>query len=161
QPELLAHHYTEANLIEQAIPYWRQAGWLATGRSANREAINHSTKGLELLETLPETPKRAQQELRLQLIRAGTLMVTKGYAAPELEPIYGRVRELSRQVGETHELVSILYNLAAFYLGRAELHTTRELGEQLFTLVQSTQDPLVLLMSRFVMVVVLHKQGEL
>ena len=26
QPELLAHHYTEAGLIERAIPYWRIAG---------------------------------------------------------------------------------------------------------------------------------------
>ena len=26
QPELLAHHYTEAGLAEQAIPYWQQAG---------------------------------------------------------------------------------------------------------------------------------------
>ena len=26
QPELVAHHYTEAGSIEQAIPYWQQAG---------------------------------------------------------------------------------------------------------------------------------------
>jgi class 3 adenylate cyclase len=30
QPELLAHHYTEAGLIEQAIPYWQQAGQRAS-----------------------------------------------------------------------------------------------------------------------------------
>jgi predicted ATPase len=45
-PELLAHHYTEAGLIEQAIPYWQQAGQRATERSANTEAISHFTKGL-------------------------------------------------------------------------------------------------------------------
>ena len=26
QPEVVAHHYTEAGLIAQAIPYWQQAG---------------------------------------------------------------------------------------------------------------------------------------
>ena len=67
QPELLAHHYTEAGLIEQAIPYWQQAGQRATQRSANVEAISHLTKGLELLKTLPDTPERAQQELTLQI----------------------------------------------------------------------------------------------
>ena len=67
QPELLAHHYTEARLIEQAVPYWQQAGQRAVQRSANVEAIQHFTKGLELLKTLPDTPERAQQELTLQI----------------------------------------------------------------------------------------------
>ena len=40
QPELLAHHYTEAGLIAQAIPYWQQAGQRAIQRSANVEAIS-------------------------------------------------------------------------------------------------------------------------
>jgi predicted ATPase len=161
QPELLAYHYTEAGLIEQAIPYWQLAGWQANGRSANQESINHSTKGLDLLKTLPETPDRAQLELRLQLTLAGALMVTRGYAAPELGKIHTRVRELSQHLGETRELLSILYGLAAFYLGRAELHTSRELSGQLFTLAQRIQDPLAILMSHFALVVILHKRGEL
>src|SRR6266545_5083729 len=39
QPELAAHHYTEAGLIGQAIPYWQRAGQQAVERSANVEAI--------------------------------------------------------------------------------------------------------------------------
>ena len=54
QPELLAHHYTEAGLPAQAMPYWQRAGQRAVERSANVEAISHFTKGLELLKTLPE-----------------------------------------------------------------------------------------------------------
>src|SRR5262249_30389097 len=49
QPELLAHHYTEAGLVEQAIPYWQQAGQRATQRSAYVEAISHLSRGLVLL----------------------------------------------------------------------------------------------------------------
>ena len=45
QPELLAHHYTEAGLIEQAIPYWQQAGERAAQRSANMEAISSPHQG--------------------------------------------------------------------------------------------------------------------
>ena len=58
QPELLAHHYTEAGLAEQAIPYWQRAGQRAIERSANVEAIGHFTQGIELLKQLPETPER-------------------------------------------------------------------------------------------------------
>src|SRR5262249_7902077 len=57
QPELLAHHCTEAGLTEQAVGYWYKAAQRAASeRSAHVEAIRHLTKGLELLETLPETP---------------------------------------------------------------------------------------------------------
>src|SRR6266567_8406714 len=67
QPELLAHHYTEAGLSAQAIPYWQRAGQRAIERSANLEALGHLTKGLEVLAILPDTPERTQQELDLQL----------------------------------------------------------------------------------------------
>ena len=63
QPELLAHHYTEAGVLVQAIPYWQRAGQRAIERSANVEAISHLSKGLELLATLPDTPERTQHEL--------------------------------------------------------------------------------------------------
>jgi hypothetical protein len=67
QPELLAHHYTEAGLAAQAIPYWLQAGQRAIQRSAHAEAIAHLSKGLEVLKTLPDTPDRVEQELSLQV----------------------------------------------------------------------------------------------
>ena len=63
QPELLAHHYTEAGLAEPSVGYWQQAGERSVQRSAYVEAINYLTKGVEVLKTLPNTPERAQREL--------------------------------------------------------------------------------------------------
>src|SRR5206468_10249013 len=63
QPELVAHHYTEAGLTEKAVHYWYQAGQSAIQRSAHVEAISHLRTGLELLQTLPETPQRLQREV--------------------------------------------------------------------------------------------------
>ena len=57
EPELVAHHYTEAGLNEQAVGYWYQAGKRAAQRSAHVEAINHLTKGLEVLQ--PGGPEQA------------------------------------------------------------------------------------------------------
>src|SRR5215471_4023922 len=67
QPELLAHHYTEAGLAEQAIGYWHRAGQQASERSAHLEAVNHITTGIELLQTLPETSEHTQQALTLYI----------------------------------------------------------------------------------------------
>src|SRR5207249_8619761 len=49
QPELLAHHCTEAGLVAQAVGYWHQAGQRASERSAHVEAIAHLRQGLALL----------------------------------------------------------------------------------------------------------------
>ena len=64
-PEVLAQHLTEAGLAERAIPYWRRAGELAAGRSANLEAIAHLSKGLELIATLPDASDHLDEELAL------------------------------------------------------------------------------------------------
>src|SRR4029434_341937 len=81
QPELLAHHYTEAGLAEQAIPYWQQAGQQASDRSANLEAISNVTTGIELLKSLPETPAHTQQSLTLHIALGAALQMAKGIGA--------------------------------------------------------------------------------
>ena len=57
EPELLAHHYTEAKLTEKAIPLWQKAASLALGHMALAEAIAHLNKGLELVAAL--RPRRS------------------------------------------------------------------------------------------------------
>jgi predicted ATPase len=76
QPELVAQHYTEAGLTEQAVVYWQRAGQQASDRSANVEAISHFTRGIELLQTLPETPERTQQALTLYIALGAALLMT-------------------------------------------------------------------------------------
>jgi class 3 adenylate cyclase/predicted ATPase len=144
QPELLAHHYTEAGLLAQAIPYWQQAGQNAIRRSANVEAVSHLSKGLELLKTLPDIPGHPQQELTLQLALAAPLMATKGWAHPEVARSYSRARELCQQVGETPQLFPALWGQWGFYFIGGELQTARELGEQLLRIAQNVQDPALL-----------------
>ena len=131
QPELLAHHYTEAGLSEQAIGYWQRAGRQAARRSAHLEAIAHLTKGLELLLRLPETPARAQDELTLQIALGASLVITKGYTAPTAERAYARARALCQQVGDVAQLSRVLFALWGVYANRAEHRTARELGAEL------------------------------
>jgi class 3 adenylate cyclase/predicted ATPase len=144
QPELLAHHSTEAGLMESAIIYWQLAGERAMQRSAHVEAVMHLTRGLAVLQTLPDTPQRAQQELRLQTVLGPALIATKGYAASEVERTYARARELCQQSGATPGLFSALRGLWVFNEARAEHQTARQLGAQLLTLAQTLQDPMLL-----------------
>jgi len=151
QPELLAHHSTEAGLHEQAIGYWQKAGQRAIERSANLEAIGHLTTGLEVLKTLPDTPERTQQELTLHTALGVPLRATKGLGAPEVGQVYARARALCQQVEETPQLVPVLRGLWGFYELQGELQTERELGEQLLTLAQRVREVELLLVAHNVL----------
>jgi predicted ATPase len=160
QPELLAHHYTEAKLTELAIPYWRQAGERANQRSAYTEAISHLTKGLELLKTLPDMIERAQQELMLQIALGAPLRATKGYAASEIGATFTRARELCQQLEDMPQLFPVLWGLWYFHLVRGEYVTARELGNQCLVLAQRLQDPVLLMEAHFALGTALSFFGE-
>jgi predicted ATPase len=151
QPELLAHHYTEAGLTEQAIGYWQKAGQRAGERLAHVEAITHLTKGLALLQTLPETPERNQQELPLHLALGTSLIATKGSAAPEVEQTYIRAQQLCQHLDDPHRLFPVLRGLWNYYNARAALQTAHALGERLLTLVEQAHNPAMLVASHEVL----------
>jgi class 3 adenylate cyclase/predicted ATPase len=154
QPELLAQHYTAADCTEQAVVYWQRAGQQASDRSAHLEAISHVTTGIELLTSLPETLARTQQSLTLHITLGAALLVTKGQSAPEVEHAYTQAYALCQQVGETPELVSVLFGLWRFYLVRPQLHTARELGETLLRLAQCANDPALAALAHYALGVV-------
>ena len=147
EPEVVAYHYTEAGLSGHAIPYWQQAGQRAVERSANVEAIEHLTTGLQLLKTRPDPQECTHQELTLLTTLGPALMATKGYASPEAEQTYARARELGQQMERTPQLFAVFYGLWAFYLVRAEFPIAQELAEQLLTLAQRVQDSALLVVA--------------
>ena len=139
-PELLAHHYTAAEVKEKAIVYWQKAGQVAIQRSANIEAINHLTRGLAVLTALPPGAERNQQELTLQMTLGVPLLMTKGHTAAEVEQTYARARELCRQLGDAPYLFQSLIGLLRFYSVKGAFSTAHELSQQCLQMAQHTQD---------------------
>ena len=140
QPELLAHHATEAGLNAQAVRYWHKAAQRAAERSAHAEAITHLRTGLALLRTLPERPERRQREVALLIAMGASLLAVKGYAAAEVGETYSDARQLCAHLDDPHQLFPVLRGLWNHYLVRAELQTAHTLGEQLLTLAEQVQD---------------------
>jgi predicted ATPase len=136
----LAMHFERGRDYHRAVAYLQQAADTAVRRYANAEAAQHLSRGLTLLETLPATAERTQQELALQCPLGASLMAIKGFAAPEVERAYTRAFELCQQVGDTQQLCLALWGLLQFYMVRAELQRALELGERLIGLAQSMQD---------------------
>jgi class 3 adenylate cyclase/predicted ATPase len=151
QPELVAHHYTEAGLSAEAVEYWRRAGQRAIQRSANVEAIAHLTRGLEVVQRLVDGPARWQRELEVQVALGPALMATKGFGAPEVAHAYARARELCQRLGDTPQLFAVLRGLWEFYELRADAQTGRELAEQLLRLAERSRDRTLLVVAHDVM----------
>ena len=141
----LAHHYSRSGNTTKAVDYLHRAGHQAVERSAYTEAFSHLTTALDLLTTLPESRARSQQELVVQMTLGMALGATRGNAAPEVERLYTRARELCEQVGEPPQLFRVLWGLWMVYSARGEVQTQRALGEQLLSVAQHLQDPDLLL----------------
>jgi len=78
-PELLAHHYALAGLIEPAVRYWLLAGRRALRMSAYREADRHLRKGIALLDRIPEGDRRAHLASELKSALNMVRDAAKGY----------------------------------------------------------------------------------
>jgi class 3 adenylate cyclase/predicted ATPase len=159
QPELLAHHYTEAGLIQQAVPYWQAAADRALRGHANQEAANHATRGLELLATLPDTPQRAERELRMQQILGPAQNVITGPLS--VEHVHARAYELARQVGDTAAMFPALSGLAYANILRGRFREARALADEYLTLAEPHHDALVLAAGHWMVAYAAWWQGDI
>ena len=148
QPELVAHHYTEAGDTELALRYWHQAGRRAARRSANAEAIGHLTRGLQILSGLPDTPERTARELDFQMSLGPAFIAMKGHGAPEVRLTYSRAHELCDKIGDTPRLSRVLAGLSTYHTARGPFTTAYQIAEQLLPLAQERNEPPLLLRAR-------------
>ena len=160
QPEIMGHHFTEAGLTEQAIPYWQKAGEIAIRRSANLEAIGHFNMALEMLKTLSDYPQRSRQELDLLIVLGPALMATKGYAAEEVETTFARARELCQNLGDTSQLFNVHRGLWGYFIVLGELKTAYDQGQQCLAIAQHEANPVLLLWAHFMLGQTVFHLGE-
>ena len=145
QPELLAHHQTEAGLVTQAIDSWLRAGEHAQARSAHLEAIAHLQRGLALVAEVPGAAEQARHELDFHAALGISLLATKGFAASEVGQSYVKAEALSEQTGVTARLYAILQGLWFHHTVRCELERGLELARRLYRMASDDGDPAHLL----------------
>jgi predicted ATPase/DNA-binding winged helix-turn-helix (wHTH) protein len=132
EPELIAHHLTQAGLDEPAIEWWGKAGDQALRRSAFKEATAHLGKAIELADNLAATSPSAvpaSRRLRLQTNLGIALLWAKGHHAPATSAAFARARELASREEEASERFSADYGLWIGHLARCEPAPMREIAE--------------------------------
>ena len=142
QPQILAHHFTQAGLLDQAVAYWCRAGRQSMERSALVEAIAQLRRGLRLIADLPETSERNQRELELQVTLADALGASRGRTHPDVAEVLARALNLVLDTGAagTTRHFQVLYGLwlGDYFGGRPQPALDR--AEEFLSLAQAQTD---------------------
>jgi class 3 adenylate cyclase/tetratricopeptide (TPR) repeat protein len=128
QPELVAHHFTQAGLSEPAIEWWIKAGEQALDRSANNEAIAHLEKAISLAEGLTDGPAQRLLRLRLQTTYGHALIHGRGHTHPDSIAAFARARELAAETEDIAARFSAYYGMWMVSFARADLAPMREVA---------------------------------
>ncbi len=131
RPEMIAHHYTEAGLIEDAIKFWLKAGKRAFQRWENLETIAHLNKGLGLIASLPESMERDENELRFRNALGPAMTVILGYGSAEVRDNFTRALHLSEKLEKKNERGQILWGLSVNYLVHGEYQKAKASANEL------------------------------
>ena len=160
QPELVAHHLTQANLEAQAIPYWRRAGQHALARAENLDAMAHLRRGVELVNALPESEERDRQELELLVGLAPAIMATRGWAAVEVEQTCLRACELSQRLQDGEKLLAALWGTWTNRFLRGNTEAALETAQAVYAVVQQSGVPFLKIPAHHAMGYTHYYRGE-
>ena len=145
---ILAHHWTLAagenredkKAVAKAKDYLEKSGELALRNGAFPEAIAFLQQALDWYESLPESDKELEQELKLLKILGTATFTTSGYGSEETRNVYDRAWKLCQEIGDTPEVFPVLWGVWLCYHFSSETDTEIELGEQLMALAQKSGD---------------------
>jgi class 3 adenylate cyclase/predicted ATPase len=137
----LAHHYGESHNVRKAVRYLRRAGAQASQRAANREAAWYFQSALDLIDSLPNRPACAEEELSVLVDLGPALMSTMTSSAPDVQQVYDRARQLADHTDKLAELFASVWGSWIVAFASGDKAATRKLADELFNIAQGKHDP--------------------
>jgi predicted ATPase len=137
EPEVIAHHFTQAGLDDLAIEWRGKAGDQALRRSAFQEAIAHLGKAIAMADKAGPAsnsraavaPASASQRLKLETSLGQAMMYSRGFGSDESKTAFARARTLATGAGDASERFDAYYGLWVGSIVRGELSLARETAE--------------------------------
>ena len=161
EPEVLAHHYTQAGLLEQGAAYWFKAGQAAIARMALPETIAHLEVGLNVLCSLPASAKRDQLELDIRVLLITAWEAYGGWSAPQLTDVLKSTLPLARRAGQPKALASVLTRLRVSSLTQGRVADSLTWAEELLKTCEQSDDEELLLIGHMGAMVTRYWLGDL
>ena len=148
EPELVAHHFTEAGLDDLAIEWWGKAGDQALRRSAFQEAIAHLGKAIAMADKAAGSASErgakdapaSGQRLKLQTDYGQAVMWSKGFAAEETKAAFARAAELAGNAGDSSERLAAYYGQCSVRVTRGEMREAEEIARTYLHEAEAARD---------------------
>ena len=156
----LAHHFSRSGNQSKAIEYLRLAGTQAMSRGALPQAIRDFESGLELLKPFPAGTPRDSMHLQLLSPLGTAYIAARGYAAPEVGPIFAEARELCERIGQAPQLFAVVWGNFAWHVVRGEMGLSMELANEGIALAERFDDPGIWMEALFLLGVTLFYRGD-
>ena len=140
QLAVLAHHYSRAGMLTEAISAWVAAGHAAMQRSAYKEVIANLSEGVELVSKLPASPERSEMEIALHSHLGMAYAALGGWWHPRADRAYVRALDLSRTLGSVREKSIVLWGMTIAKLVNCELLKADEYAQEFRDLATTSGD---------------------
>ena len=161
EPEVIAHHFTQARLDDLAIEWTQAAIQQAISKNAIMEAVQYLKRAIALTKRLSEGPSRDAVELGLQVQLGGLLVPTQGFAAQDVLDTFDRAHRLCDKLGDDGSLLPVNWGLWSFFTVRAELGRALQLAEAVMRLGDASDRPDVVRLGRHLRAATQFWRGEL
>ncbi len=145
-PFVVSHHLLEALPLvppEEVAPHVLAAADAAVARLGFEQAKEQLRRGLDLVEMLP-AESRSTYELAVRVRLGQVLILTEGYAYPEVRTHTGRAVELAAAVEPRPDVVQAMWGAAVAAGAGAEYATARAIGRNLLAWGEEHHDPAAL-----------------
>jgi len=129
-------------------------------RGALPQAIRDFEHALGLLKTFPSNPERDTLELQLLNPLGTAYIAARGYAAPEVGPVFVHARELCERIGQPTQLFAVVWGNFAWHVVRGEMGLSMDITREANELAERFDDPGIWMEALFLLGVTLFYRGD-
>jgi predicted ATPase len=155
----LAAQYEQAGELARAVPFYERAAEVAQRMYAYDEAIGLLRRGLALIDNLPDTASREEQQLNLLRLLSLALVATHGYGAPEVVDTLSEAQILNQRLGKPPDPLLLRAQAIAALFSR-NFQQSLAFGDQLLQLADHQGDRVLLIEGHYVLGVTLSWAGS-
>ena len=141
EPEVVAHHFSNAQLPDLACTYHEHAGDRAAARSAFAEAAAHFRASHGEAIKSADGEERTKRELALLLKLGPALTIIKGPQSTDVEETYRIAHEAGTKADDRVGLFKATWGLWLSANHRRELEIARDRAQELIALSGQVADP--------------------
>jgi class 3 adenylate cyclase/predicted ATPase len=161
EPEVLAHHYGEAEVSERALIFWHAAATKASAGLAHAEAAAHNRKAMAIISTLPEGPSRDEWELAFLTLMGPAQMALEGWDSPTAHATYVRARLVASRLGRMQDIFRSLWGLWMGAHSAGQHMRAGPLIDEMYELLQKTNEPEYVVQAHHAAGSQMHAEGKL